>query len=667
MKKRILSLILIFALVFAAGCARKKEKLPDIEDEYEYSEDEGVDFSSPKNFFVSNSTSEYKIVIPQNADEAEDFAAKELRDFIRQSTSALLTVVTDSGLNANKDQKLISIGRTSLLNSVLPNVDYSGFNGDGFIIRTEGNLIFINGASSRGTLYGVYDFLEKFVGVKFISGDYTYVPQQDELYIHSLNITEIPVFPSRCFFQMQIMQNPLFAARSRMISFYSQNIAAYGGGYLTDWDCNNFHNFMVHIPPDEFLAAHEDWYSLAYEVDGKKHYNLCLTSGITDADILDENMEESAVKEMIASVKKSVTEMPTVKNFFIGQEDTGGTCNCSRCGKSAGRNGNNTGVLMVWINIIAEEIEKWAKEEYPGREINIVTFSYQWSLSAPVKTDPATKKTVAVNDKVIPRKNVIIYYAASSSCFYHSLRDTKCTKNASARAHLDGWTAITDRLCIYTYGTNFAWHPWYFPNLNSLKENLIYYRNIGGVAMVTDQGAPRETNYYDMRMKGYLLAKLMWNPARDVNKIIADFNKYYFGEEAGAYVDQYVDLMERHFAVLNAREPFCTDLYEGGVFTNATYYPAGLLERAMSIIKSGMATVEQSGLPDADKRVLNVRLMRAYIQPQFMTLRNFASYYDDSLMLDYARDFFKNVNTAGMVNIRESASMDWYKGEFGLV
>ena len=63
--------------------------------------------------------------------------------------------------NLRDDMKKDIDNKTALLEQADFDVDYSSMNIDGFIIRTVGNMIFINGANNRGTLYGVYDFLEK--------------------------------------------------------------------------------------------------------------------------------------------------------------------------------------------------------------------------------------------------------------------------------------------------------------------------------------------------------------------------------------------------------------------------------------------------------------------------------------------------------------------------
>lgn len=659
--KSLLCILLALLLAFSAVSCKDGDDKPDDGDNGNVSVDvPEIDYNSEKKYIVRDGISDYKIVVGENALDAELFASQELKAFIEQSTGVKIPVITDKNLPYNEEDKLIGIGVTALLHNADLDADYADVSGDSFIIKTKGNLVLIKGGSKRGTLYGVYDFLERFVGVKFLASDSTYVPESSEVYVHDLNIKEVPAFEHRIYFQQQIRDDALFAARSRLISLYSPNISEYGGGYLNDWGSNDFHNFLVLIPYEAY-SDHEDWFGDTGE--GKV---LCLTNGITENGEIDESNNDSLIKEMIRVVKEWILSMPEAKYFFIGQSDTGSTCNCSRCSSSHSRNGNASGTLMVFINCIAREIEKWRAEVCPEREIYIATFAYRWSLYSPTKLNEKGE-LIPVNDKVVPNDNVIVYYAASSSCFYHALDDESCSNNSAARAHLAGWTEIAKHMIIYYYGVNFSWHLWYFPNFSSMKQNLLNFRDMGAIEVI-DQAAPRECHYYDPLVKTYVYSKLMWNPELDVNALIKEFNRYYFGEKAGAYVDFYHDLMERHYAMLNAQRPFHTDIYEqDGIFTNPVNFPKGLLEQACRYIETAITEVNaDSSLSVAEKQDLTVKLTKVLVQPQFMILKNFDSYYDSSLKSAFAKKFFDNCNLVGIVNCSEGHTMDWYKDQFDL-
>jgi len=54
-------------------------------------------------------------------------------------------------------------------------------NWEGFSIVREGTKLYIVGNIPRGTLYGVYDFLDVELGVRFLTGEVTHVPRKRTL------------------------------------------------------------------------------------------------------------------------------------------------------------------------------------------------------------------------------------------------------------------------------------------------------------------------------------------------------------------------------------------------------------------------------------------------------------------------------------------------------
>ena len=98
----------------------------------------------------------------------------------------------------------------------------AGFNTDrfdpeDFRIVIQNNTIVIAGGKPRGTLYGVYTFLETWLGVRFLTADHTHVPPLDR---------EKPIGPEDRFYHPSLTmrtssyaetrRDPIFAARMRV-------------------------------------------------------------------------------------------------------------------------------------------------------------------------------------------------------------------------------------------------------------------------------------------------------------------------------------------------------------------------------------------------------------------------------------------------------------------
>ena len=47
---------------------------------------------------------------------------------------------------------------------------------EGLRLKLSSENIFITGGKPRGTLYGVYEFAEKYLGIRFLTFDDTYIP-----------------------------------------------------------------------------------------------------------------------------------------------------------------------------------------------------------------------------------------------------------------------------------------------------------------------------------------------------------------------------------------------------------------------------------------------------------------------------------------------------------
>ena len=60
----------------------------------------------------------------------------------------------------------------------------------------------------------------------------------------------------------------------------------------------------------------------------------------------------------------------------------------------------------------------------------------------------------------------------------------------------ENWRVITDRFYVWDYAVNFNDYLSWYPNLGVIKENLLYYREIG-VAGVLTEGAITAQNYYE--------------------------------------------------------------------------------------------------------------------------------------------------------------------------
>ena len=134
--------------------------------------------------------SDYVIVLPEAPDACEQTAAKELQTYLERICGASLPVVNESTLADG--QKAILVGDSAAALSMAGNVSLGE---EDFRLVSNGARLAILGGGSRGTLYGVYTFLEEYLGVRWFTPKLERVPETPDIVIDAaLDRTVRPSF-----------------------------------------------------------------------------------------------------------------------------------------------------------------------------------------------------------------------------------------------------------------------------------------------------------------------------------------------------------------------------------------------------------------------------------------------------------------------------------------
>jgi hypothetical protein len=172
-----------------------------------------ADFSSLT--IVSNGQARAVVVVASDADERTRQAANTLVQYVQKSTGVTLPVVTGTPLSPpsgyNGCVRIYigvvspSSGYPSQVNDALRSLDV-----DSFAILGLVNSLIIAGPSSWGAEFGVDEFLERYVGVRWLmpGPDGEDVPQRTSLLVPRELVVQQPAFMSRVF-------SPLVASSPR--------------------------------------------------------------------------------------------------------------------------------------------------------------------------------------------------------------------------------------------------------------------------------------------------------------------------------------------------------------------------------------------------------------------------------------------------------------------
>ncbi len=551
--KRLLPVSLAFGIGLAtfAGCKDKPEENPTEETGY-YDMYTGVDFNTEISKLVENGTTKYKLVIPEKASECEQYAAEEMQKYVKQSTGVTIPIVRDNS-GVSLGQELICIGKTTLASSL----DATNLNVDGFKMKTDNKTVLIKGERDRGTLYGVYDFLEKFVGTKWFTVDFEYVPEKTEITLYKSDVTEIPDFAMRSRFVQDVKLDLEGGARMRLVSNGNAKGAAsakFGGGHEDDWT-NGVHafneildynvygktnaNHAVCENPSE-CTLHTDWYAEPRDSSGEgdPYPQWCLSNGMTDDGKLSDE-DGTLVKAAIASLKNIITEQKDALYVGLGQNDNRNMCLCDDCKRQRDLIGGFGAHQVAFCNLVAEELDKWLESEGIDRELKYVTYVYMYTFDAPKMDAPSVGLAT-------PRDNVYLMMCPYHNYYNYPLNDT--VNNSDFAINANGWASITKNFMIFDYTTNYTHNLAWYPNFNTIKPNLEWFKGIG----VNGITCGASTQQYETRLQTYIFSKMYWHINYDVNALISEFNHYFFGA-AGEIMDEFVAFNNTYFETV-ARE-----------------------------------------------------------------------------------------------------------------
>lgn len=545
--KRFLPVTLALGISFAmfAGCKKKPEEKPTADTGY-YDMYTGVDLNEKISKLVENGATKYKLVIPEKASVCEAYAAEELQKYVKQSTGVSLPIVRDNS-GVSMGQELISIGKTTLASSL----ETINLNIDGFKIKSQEKTVLIKGERDRGTLYGVYDFLEKFVGTKWFTVDFEYVPAKTEITLYKSDVTEIPDFSLRSRNSYDLRSDLEGAARMRLVALGDPEgdaSAKYGGGYTDEWssDMHAFNRLLDYNTygktstnhafcenPSE-CTLHTDWYAEPKDnsSEGDPYPQWCLSNGMTDDGKLSSE-DGTLVKAVIKSLKKVITTRENVRYIALGQNDNRNVCLCTDCKRQRELIGGFGAHQVAFCNLIAEEIDKWVESEGIERDLEYITYAYMYTFDAPDMRAPSV-------DLATPKDNVYLMLCPYHNYFNYPLNDE--VNNSNFAINAKAWASITKNFFFFDYATNFTNSLCWYPNFSVLKTNVEWYKEIG-VRGITCDGSPKQ---YQSRLETYIFSKIYWHTSYDVNALISEFNHHFFGA-AGEIMDEFVAFNNTHF------------------------------------------------------------------------------------------------------------------------
>jgi len=432
------------------------------------------------------------IYFDPKAPESVRIGARELQRAIRMSTGATVPFSDKPGapmicLGDNEAARAAGV-----LAAQLPEENY--------VIVTKGGNLYIAGRDtpdgqrtalmgfSRGTQFGVYTFLEKVVGARWLmpgeAGEV--IPRRDSLAVEEMNLREGPSFQFR---QLHV------GNRTLVVQEWLTRHKVSGFSHLSNTACSRLvmdtHSWPWYFTKDTF----------------KQHPEIVAVSG-------DDNKvctsQPAAATLAAEGVLKWLEERPGWTQASLSPSDGGGFCMCAKCKalleKDWHGKDSHTPAILKFYNDVARLVA--AKR--PDVTLNgYVYYNYTYPPSKPVQMEPN------IHLSLFPLN-------------YYGFGLFKPAYRNEYEKLLSTWSGMAKDI---GYG---HWGSWvrsdsgapYGPGLEILKLEfpLLKKHGFNSIMLATSPA------WGYAGLHNYLFAKLEWDAATDVEAVYAEYLRLAYGD-----------------------------------------------------------------------------------------------------------------------------------------
>jgi hypothetical protein len=464
------------------------------------------------------------IIIAGDAPDSVRRAATELQDYLGRASGAQLPLLTDVRPETGVS---LFVGESALTRSL--GVTLDGIGPDGYRWQSGDDWLAIVGRDQRGgpvsgmrnpwqfhevynpelrlgafgetgTLYGVYQFLERFCGVRwFMPGELgTVVPAFKDLSVGPLAEQRTPDFSYRYPWFCNFATAPDEALWYRRAGF---------GGVCPVQAIDSFSFFL------KYKDEHPEYFAL---VDGQRDTgSLCCITGGGNLCLSNEDL----LRQMAADIGAYFDSHPDQQFYPVAPND-GMTrvCGCEKCAPQVepgkGKTGHFSNYIWGFVNRLAAEVAR----THPGR--NIGTIAYEGYLDPPDAIE-----------RLHPAVAVMVCQVRGS------FPDPE--RRRVARDLINRWHAKTDQLYLWEYYRYnlppFPWCPAAYPH--AIAADLSSLKGVSRGEFVESEswqpGGEARIHYPAMQhLNLYVTAKCLWDANLDVDALLTDYVTRFYGPAA---------------------------------------------------------------------------------------------------------------------------------------
>ncbi|NOX53634.1 MAG: DUF4838 domain-containing protein [Planctomycetes bacterium] len=460
------------------------------------------------------------VVVGNEADAQTRDAAELLVEYVQRASGAKLRVLSaedatsgitarpgplepngakkraDAARDSGRVPVTIHVGRDPYVEGL--GLKRDSLDDDGFLIKvSDSSNVVIVGPTPWGTEFGVCEFLERFVGVRWL------MPGPDGEDVPKRRAIEVPV-------GTDIRSEP---------AFFSRQFSGLVGAVQTNWARRNrmhgrvsfHHNLLNLFPPSKYAKTHPEFFPIR---SGKRYippndhthgWQPCFSA-------------PGIVEEAARTICRYFDQHPEATSYSLGVTDSSGHCQCERCRAQDPPEPNFLGRRNVsdryyaWCNRVVERV----LEKHPDKWFGCLAYSEVAQPPSRIKVHP----------RIIPYMTYDRMKWADPDLRAEGERLTRWWHRTSP---VVGWYD-------YIYGTPYCVPRVWF----HLMADYLRFAQANGVRAFYAEAYPN----WGEGPKLYATLKLLWDPHQDVDVLLRDWYVRAVGPDAADALAEYYTLWE---------------------------------------------------------------------------------------------------------------------------
>ena len=486
----------------------------------------------PRHHLVQGGQTVAMIVLPEKPDMLEGYAAGELQKYVKEITGNILPIVNEPELaegfgDYNEPQKLsgygIWLGTTKAAKVAKFTLTEAKLGRDGYAAQADDKGLVIVGRCPLGTIFGVYDLIEREFGVRWFVPDEQQrilTPDRRQLWEEQESLGEVVPKASELSigtfrrefkpsFDQRWVREGDWALRNRM------NVWTRVNGLPVGVNCKWYgHTFGGLIPAEKYFKDHPEWFPL---VNGNRYGKIDPQRLGHDPQLCTSNPE--VIEKVSQRLIETIVADPTIEAIALSPNDGGGFCECDKCKALDGTpRGDPTkaGRVPPWLysnrfGIFHNEVARRVGQRFP--KVIIKVFMYGFYHEPPDIKDYKLEPNLQVQVCLTP-----------------------------ARPMVEQWAKLTANLGVYQHYAVAAWGRVGALRgmVHEMRDDIPWFRAAGVKSFFTQY---MQQPWTQCPLNHYIAAKLVWNADLDVDWLIQDYCDKFF-EHASAPMHSYLLAIE---------------------------------------------------------------------------------------------------------------------------